>query len=117
MIFISQRGFGVLDGLIILAILMVGVAILIPYTVSEKQDLSIQKCVKNLREIDKAMRLWQLDNAKPMDAPVTFAEIVEYLAEGVSTNCPSGGLYVVTGLTNPPMCTFPGHALSNEGGD
>ena len=63
------------------------------------------------------MRLWQLDNAKSMDAPVTFAEIVEYLAEGVSTNCPSGGLYVVTGLTNPPMCTFPGHALSNEGGD
>ena len=60
---ISQRGFGVLDGLIILAILMVGVAVLIPYTVSEKQDLSIQKCVKNLREIDKSMRLWQLDNA------------------------------------------------------
>ena len=115
--FISQRGFGLLDGLIILAILMVGVAILIPYTVSEKQDLSIQKCVKNLRQIDKAMRLWQLDNAMPMDAPVTFAEIVEYLAEGVSTNCPSGGLYVVTGLTNPPICNFPGHALSNEGGD
>ena len=117
MISSSQRAFGIVDGLLILAILVVGAAVLIPHTVSEKQDLSIQKCVKNLREIDKAMRLWQLDNAKSMDAPVKFAEIVEYLAEGGSTNCPSGGLYVVTGLTNPPMCTFPGHALSNEGGD
>ncbi len=117
MISSSQRAFGIVEGLLILAILVVGAAVLIPYTVSEKQDLSIQKCVKNLREIDKAMRLWQLDNAKSMDAPVTFAEIVEYLAEGVSTNCPSGGIYVVTGLTNPPACTIPGHALSNEGGD
>ena len=90
MISSSQRAFGIVDGLLILAVLVVGAAVLIPYTVSEKQDLSIQKCVKNLREIDKAMRLWQLDNAKSMDAPVTFAEIVEYLAEGVSTNCPSG---------------------------
>lgn len=113
----SQRAFGIVDGLLILAILVVGAAILIPYTVSEKQDLSIQKCVKNLREIDKAMRLWQLDNAKPMDAPVTFAEVADYLGKGVSTNCPSGGHYLVTGLTNPPVCTIPGHVLSNEGGD
>ena len=63
----SQLGFGVLDGLLILAILAVGAAILIPYTVSEKQDLSIQKCVKNLREIDKAMRCLLYTSPSPRD--------------------------------------------------
>jgi hypothetical protein len=28
--------------------------------------------------------------------------------------CPSEGQYIVTGLTNPPSCTIPGHALVNE---
>ena len=112
-----QGGFGAVDWLLIVAILVVGTAVLIPYTISEKQDKSIQVCVKNLREIDKAMRLWQLDKAKPTETAVTFAEIAAYLGEGVSTNCPSGGQYIVTGLTNPPACTIPGHALANEGGD
>ena len=113
----TNRGFGLIDWVLVVVIFLVGAVVLIPYTVSEKQDKSILICVKNLREIDKAMRLWQLDKAKGMDSSVTFAEIAEYLAEGVSTNCPSGGLYIVTGLTNPPACTIPGHALANEGGD
>jgi hypothetical protein len=113
----SHYGFGVIDWLLLVAVFLVGAVVLIPYTVSEKQDKSIQVCVKNLREIDKAMRLWQLDKAKPMETAVTFSEIATYLGGEVSTNCPSGGRYIVTGLTNPPACTIPGHALANEGGD
>jgi len=111
------RAFGVVDWILVVAILLVGTLVLIPYTVSDKQDKSIQKCVKNLREIDKAMRLWQLDKGKPLESSVTFSEIAFYLGDGVSTNCPSGGQYVVTGLTNPPSCTIPGHLLANEGED
>ena len=110
-----QGGFGAVDWLLIVAILVVGTAVLIPYTISEKQDKSILNCVKNLRELDKAMRLWHLDKAMPQNSPVTFAEILPYLADGASTNCPSEGQYIVTGLTNPPACTYPGHALVNEG--
>ena len=110
---LSQRGFGAVDWLLIVAILVVGAAVLIPYTISEKQDKTVLICVKNLQELDKAMRLWQLDNAQPMTAPVTMAEILPYLAEDAKTNCPSGGRYIITGLTNPPACTIPGHALDN----
>ena len=111
----GKNGFAVVDWVLLAAVVLIGVVILIPYTVSEKQDKSIQICVKNLREIDKAMRIWQLDKGKPPETAVTFAEIASYLANGVSTNCPSGGQYVVTGLTNPPSCTIPGHVLANEG--
>ena len=111
----KKHGFATLDWILIAVVILIGVVILIPYTVSEKQDKSIQICVKNLREIDKAMRLWQLDKGKPVETAVTFSEIASYLADGVSTNCPSGGQYVVTGLTNPPSCTIPGHVLANEG--
>ena len=111
----SQSGFGVVDWLLIVAILVVGAAVLIPYTISEKQEKTVLICVKNLQELDKAMRLWQLNEAKPRNSPVTFAEILSYLADGATTNCPSGGQYIITGLTNPPACTIPGHALANEG--
>ena len=111
----KKNGFATVDWILVAAVILIGVVVLIPYTVSEKQDKSIQVCVKNLREIDKAMRIWQLDKGKPPDAAVTFADIAPYLADGVSTNCPSGGQYVVTGLTNPPSCTIPGHVLANEG--
>lgn len=110
-----QGGFGVVDWLLIVAILAVGTAVLIPYTISEKQDKSVMICVKNLRELDKAMRLWQLDKAMPQTSPVTIVEILHYLADGALPNCPSDGQYIVTGLTNPPACTIPGHALLNEG--
>ena len=112
---LSQRGFGAVDWLLIVAILVVGAAVLIPYTISEKQDKTVLICVKNLQELDKAMRLWQLDKAKPRNSPVTLTEILPYLADGALPNCPSGGQYIITGLTNPPACTIPGHALANEG--
>jgi hypothetical protein len=112
---LRQRGFGVVDWLLVVAIVLVSAAVLIPYTISGKQDKSILICVQNLRALDKAMRLWQLNNAKPMTAPVTMAEILPYLADDAKTNCPSGGQYIITGLTNPPACTIPGHALANEG--
>ena len=112
---LSQRGFGAIDWLLIVAILVVGAVVLIPYTISEKQDKSVLICVKNLQELEKAMRVWQLNEGMPQNSPVTFAEILPYLADGSSTNCPSDGQYTVTGLTNPPACTIPGHALKNEG--
>ena len=112
---LSQRGFGAVDWLLIVAILVVGAAVLVPYTISEKQDKTVLICVKNLQELDKAMRLWQLNEAMPPNSPVTLTEILSYLADGDSTNCPSGGQYIITGLTNPPACTIPGHALANEG--
>ncbi len=112
---LSQRGFGAVDWVLIVAILVVGVAVLVPYTISVKQDKSVLICVKNLRELDKAMRLWQLDKRMPQNSPVTLSDILPKLADGASTNCPGGGQYIVTGLTNPPACTIPGHALLNEG--
>lgn len=115
MLRLSKRGFALVDWLLIVAIVVVGTAVLIPYTISEKQDKSVLICVKNLRELDKAMRLWQLDKAMPQNSAVTFVEILPYLHDAASTNCPSAGQYIVTGLTNPPACTYPGHALANEG--
>ena len=112
---LSQRGFGAVDWLLIVAILVVGAAVLVPYTISEKQDKTVLICVKNLQELDKAMRLWQLNEAMPPNSPVTLAEILPYLADGALPDCPSEGQYIVTGLSNPPVCTIPGHALLNEG--
>ena len=109
-----QRGFGLVDWLLLAGVIVVGAAVIIPYSISSQEDRSVLTCVKNLRELEKAMRLWQLDNGQLLTAPVTMAEILPYLADGAKTNCPSGGHYTVDGLTNPPTCTIPGHALAND---
>ena len=111
----NMRGFGAVDWLLGLAVLGLTLAVFLPYTVSDKQDRSILICVKNLRELDKAMRLWQLDNQKDALSVVTLEEIIPYLKDGEALKCPLAGQYIVTGLTNPPSCTMPGHALLNEG--
>ena len=111
----NTRGFGAVDWLLGLIVLGLAFAVFVPYTVGDKQDRSILICVKNLRELDKAMRLWQLDNQKDTLSAVTLEEIIPYLKDGEVLKCPLAGQYIVTGLTNPPSCTMPGHALLNEG--
>lgn len=110
----DTRGFGVVDWLLGVAVLGLALTVFFPYTVGDKQDRSILICVKNLRELDTAMRLWQLDKQKDTLSAVTLEEIIPYLKEGNPLMCPSEGQYIVTGLTNPPSCTIPGHALVNE---
>ena len=110
----DTRGFGVVEWLLLVAVLGLALAVFFPYTVGDKQDRSILICVKNLRELNTAMRLWQLDNQKDTLSAVTLEEIIPYLKEGEALTCPSEGQYIVTGLTNPPSCTIPGHALVNE---
>jgi competence protein ComGC len=110
----DTRGFGVVDWLLGVAVLGLALVVFFPYTVGDKQDRSILICVKNLRELDTAMRLWQLDKQKDTLSAVTLEEIIPYLKEGNPLMCPSEGQYIVTGLTNPPSCTIPGHALVNE---
>ena len=110
----NSRGFGVVDWLLGAAALGLALAVFFPYIVGDKQDRSILICVKNLRELDKAMRVWQLNNQKDTLSAVTLEEIIPYLKDGKPLECPSEGQYIVTGLTNPPSCTIPGHALKNE---
>lgn len=110
----ESRGFGLVDWLLLVVILVLTLAVFIPYTVSDKQDRSILVCVKNLRELDRAMRIWQLDQQKDSLSAVTLEEIIPYLKDAKAPLCPSEGQYIITGLTNPPSCTIPGHALANE---
>ncbi|MBC8326772.1 MAG: hypothetical protein H8E27_14225 [Verrucomicrobia subdivision 3 bacterium] len=110
----EKRGFGLGEWLLGGVVLGLALAVFFPYTVGDKQDRSILICVKNLRELDTAMRIWQLNNGKDTLSTVTLEEIIPYLKDGKAPVCPSEGKYIVTGLTNPPNCTIPGHALANE---
>ena len=110
----SQRGFGLMDGLLLFAIIALAVIIIVPYTISSEQDEEILDCVVNLHEFEDAIQMWRLSNGKGPNDAVTIEDVRDLVGVG-ATNCPAGGQYQIIryGGKYWPACTVPGHALHN----
>ncbi|MBI3880075.1 MAG: DUF4190 domain-containing protein [Verrucomicrobia bacterium] len=105
-----------LAGLILgfLSIVWLGVlsVIAIPNFVKARDTAIHNACVNNLRQIDGAKEMWALENKKAAGAPVTAADLSQYLKGGFeSLHCLGGGTYTVNSLDQRPTCSVPGHAL------
>jgi len=110
----SQRGFGLVDGLLAFAIIVLAVVIIVPYTISSEQEEEILDCVVNLHQYEDAIQVWRLSNSKGPNDPVTIEDIRDLVDAG-ATNCPAGGQYQIIRYGGKfwPTCTVPGHALHN----
>jgi len=110
----SQRGFGLVDGLLLFAIIALAAIIIVPYTISSEQDEEILDCVVNLHEFEDAIQMWRLRNGKGPNDAVTIEDVRDLVGAG-ATNCPAGGQYQIIryGGKYWPACTVPGHALHN----
>jgi len=87
--------------------------------VGEPRTSPANACINNLREIDAAKERWtQEHNAKPNDF-VTLDEIKPYLVpygqpngyirlddNGNLPKCPSGGVYTIGKVGEPPTCSL-----------
>jgi hypothetical protein len=115
--------------LIIAGVIFLLFAILaIPNFVRDPSTSPANACINNLRQIDIAKNQWALEhNAKSNDV-VTINDIRPYIerernnpyikldAKGDLPKCPSGGIYTIGKIGEPPTCSLgtnviPAHVL------
>jgi hypothetical protein len=68
-------------------------------------------CINNLRLIYAAKQAWALEkNKTDADIP-TEQDLLPYIKSGAFPTCPSGGVYTIGAVGQPPTCSIPGHVL------
>jgi prepilin-type N-terminal cleavage/methylation domain-containing protein len=103
----SNKGFTLVEIMIVVAIIGLLAAIAIPNFVRARTQSQKNACINNLRQIDGATQQWALENKVAASATVIFANIQPYLKNSVV--CPEGGVafsdsYSLNGITSKPTC-------------
>jgi len=103
----SNKGFTLVEIMIVVAIIGLLAAIAIPNFVRARTQSQKNACINNLRQIDSAIQTWALENKKAPSATVSFGQISSYLKSAVI--CPAGGTsfddsYTISNVATKPVC-------------
>lgn len=103
---LGKKGFTLVEIMIVVAIIGLLAAIAIPNFVKARESAQTNACISNLKQIEGAMVLYNLDTGSD---PAALGDLSpDYLK--ATPSCPSGGAYDITGAR--PACDQAGHALS-----
>ncbi len=83
----NRRGFTLVEIMIVVAIIGLLAAIAIPNYVNSRATAAGNACIANLRQLDSAIQMFQVDNGA---WPAAFADLAPYL-RSVPTTCPDDG--------------------------
>jgi len=119
---LRAAGFTLVEIMIVVAIIGLLAAIAIPNFVKARTTAQRNACINNLRQIDGAIQQWALETKQGPSANAETAKsaIQQYLgrsSEGEWPDCPAGGSYLMTTVSEKPTCTYSGapynHKLGN----
>ncbi len=69
-------------------------------------------CIGNLRLIYAAKQAWALEKNKTDNDVPTEQDLLPYIKGGAFPVCPSGGIYTIGAVGQPPTCSISGHVLA-----
>jgi prepilin-type N-terminal cleavage/methylation domain-containing protein len=106
----GQRGFTLIEIMIVVLIIAVLMAIAIPNLMHARQSARARACVSNLREIDQAKEQFAMERAKKSGDAIAWGDIVpSYLK--TQPACPLGAAYAIGTVGEKPTCPSPDHLL------
>jgi general secretion pathway protein G len=114
-----QRGFTLLEIMVVVFILGVLVTIAVPSWMNARARAQARTCSANLRQIHQAKEMYALANRLQNGAPVQMSDLVpQYLQ--AEPFCPAGGgtAYTVNPVGTDPTCPtgLPNHTVHWGGG-
>ena len=104
---VRQRGFTLVEIMIVVSIIGLIAAIAIPNFLKARARSQSTVCINNLRQISSATQQWALENKKDVTSPITAADVLPYTKASVI--CPAGGTtfansYNLTTVAEEPTC-------------
>ena len=117
----QRAAYSFLDVLIVAGLVGLLLAITIPAFVQARQDHATQRCIENLRDMEKAKsqcaaeKKWVDGQAIDPDSPEEKA-VIGFLKNKSLPTCRAGGAYHWNAVGKPPTCTKgpDGHQLPAE---
>jgi prepilin-type N-terminal cleavage/methylation domain-containing protein len=114
----AERGFTLVEIMIVVLIIGILLAIAVPNFVRARESSRAKACVANLKQIQAAKEQWAMDtNAAPTATP-TQADLAPTDGSGYIKSwprCPSGGTYTIGNLQTDPTCSIGGTHSLNPG--
>jgi prepilin-type N-terminal cleavage/methylation domain-containing protein len=99
-----NRGFTLVEIMIVVLIIGILAAIAVPNFVKARESARRATCIGNLTQINSAKEQWAMDNKKANGDAVTNANIAPTYVKTYPT-CPSGGTYTTGAVGTNPSCS------------
>ncbi len=100
-----QRGFSLVELMIVVFLLTVLLGIAIPGFVNSRQKSRQRTCVSNLRTLDQSKEQYAMENRLAPGDEVTMEQLSSPYLRGRTPECPSGGTYTLNPVGAVPTCT------------
>ena len=107
----KERGFTLVEIMIVVAIIGLLAAIAIPNFVRARVRTQTNACINNLRQIDGAVQQFALEQNLAPGTSVDLSVCLDYIRSGEIPECPANGTYDVVNVDTAPTCTVDGHSI------